>query len=310
MVEQLKKKGRLPLYWTIAAALLLGLASCFSSSEFEPGPAAFTSDMVFDSSPQLVLLVSMDGMRPDAIDASASNQILKLKEMGVYSDQAQAVMPSVTLINHASMISGVTPDKHQVDWNVYLPEKGTLAVPTLFDRLKQVGKRTALVAGKEKFKHFNRPHTLDQIRWVEGSPDQIADQAIETLDQLNPNFLMVHFPHGDSEGHRQGWMSDEQLQAFNDSDRALSKILSHIIAMGIAAQTAVIVTADHGGHEKTHGTSASEDVQIPWIAAGAGVPRTGRIDSQVMTYDTAATVLHLFSERAPEEWNWDGVPIF
>jgi arylsulfatase A-like enzyme len=69
----------------------------------------------------------------------------------------------------------------------------------------------------------------------------------------------------------------------------------------------VIVTADHGGNGKDHGTDHPLDVTIPWIAWGQGVV-PGEITSHVVrTMDTASTVLYLMGIDQPTQWT--GVPI-
>src|SRR5207249_999051 len=52
-----------------------------------------------------------------------------------------------------------------------------------------------------------------------------------------------------------------------------------------------LITADHGGHDLTHGTNSPEDMTIPWIAAGPGIKRGYEIKRPVSLIDTAATVL-------------------
>jgi arylsulfatase A-like enzyme len=63
----------------------------------------------------------------------------------------------------------------------------------------------------------------------------------------------------------------------------------------------VIVTADHGGHDKNHGSSDPLDVTIPWIAWGRGVTPAA-LSRPVETIDTAATVLWLFGVERPNAW--------
>jgi arylsulfatase A-like enzyme len=68
----------------------------------------------------------------------------------------------------------------------------------------------------------------------------------------------------------------------------------------------VIVTADHGGHGKDHGTDALEDVRIPWIAWGRAV-QPGELPTGIRTMDTAATALWLLGVPVPTRW--EGRPV-
>jgi arylsulfatase A-like enzyme len=69
----------------------------------------------------------------------------------------------------------------------------------------------------------------------------------------------------------------------------------------------LILSADHGGHDKTHGSRSPEDMTIPWIAFGRKVSPAHKISAPVTTYDTAATALWLLSLPIPADW--DGKPV-
>ena len=70
--------------------------------------------------------------------------------------------------------------------------------------------------------------------------------------------------------------------------------------------TLIIITADHGGHGTSHGSSRLEDITIPWIIAGPGV-RHVVLSTNVSTTDTAATVA--WALGLPIQPDWDGRPV-
>jgi arylsulfatase A-like enzyme len=69
----------------------------------------------------------------------------------------------------------------------------------------------------------------------------------------------------------------------------------------------VILSADHGGHDKTHGTNSAEDMIIPWVVWGAGVKKNYTITAPVTTFDSAATALYALGIPLPAEF--DGKPV-
>jgi hypothetical protein len=69
----------------------------------------------------------------------------------------------------------------------------------------------------------------------------------------------------------------------------------------------MIVSADHGGHASTHGSSSPEDMTIPWVAAGPGI-QPKPLTSFIQTTDTAATAAFALGLNIPPEW--DGVPVY
>ena len=96
--------------------------------------------------------------------------------------------------------------------------------------------------------------------------DRVARQAATYIVEHKPNLCFIHFADADSAGHRSGWGSPQQLETFAKSDAALDVVLEAISQAGIADQSVVIVTADHGGHGHTHGSKNPEDMEIPWVA--------------------------------------------
>ena len=56
-----------------------------------------------------VLIVSFDGLRPDAIAEADMVNVMSLMQSGAYTMSAQTIMPSLTLPAHASMLVGTCP---------------------------------------------------------------------------------------------------------------------------------------------------------------------------------------------------------
>ena len=69
-----------------------------------------------------VVLVLVDGMRPDAMMGCGNEFAAKLIKESTYSLDAQTVMPSVTLPCHMSLFHGVDPDRHGITTNLYVPQ--------------------------------------------------------------------------------------------------------------------------------------------------------------------------------------------
>jgi hypothetical protein len=258
-----------------------------------------------------MLVVSFDGLRPDAIAAAKMDNVLSLMQTGAYTFGAQTIMPSVTLPSHTSMLVGTCPAKHIVRWNEYVPQNGYAIGTDIFDLAHAAGLRTVMVVGKEKLRQITEPSSTDYFAFVDNT-DKIVDQfTIEQLaiQQIFKGFdlMFVHFPNGDLAGHDHGWMSRQQLRAYAEDDESFGYILETLKDLGLYQSTLIIVTADHGGHDTTHGTDMMEDMTIPWIASGFGIENR-QLTSQVHTTDTAATIAFALGLPIPPEW--DGVPVY
>src|SRR5687767_2528350 len=252
-----------------------------------------------------VLILSIDGLRPDAISLAPMPNLLALMQSGAYSLSAQTVYPSVTLVAHASMLSGLCPSKHGVDWNDYLPERGYALGTDLFDIAHAAGLRTDMYVTKKKLTQIAEPASLDNFVFVNDRDTVLTERLIEEFPQ-DFGVLFIHFGITDGMGHSYGWLSPEQLSVIFRADEALGQLLEELEARNLRSETLIIITSDHGGHSTTHGSSSPEDMTIPWIAAGPGI-QPKALTTVVHTTDTAATAAFALGLNIPAEW--DGVPV-
>lgn len=254
-----------------------------------------------------VFIISFDGGKPAVMQQSQMPTLMQLRREGAGTWEAFTIVPSITLVSHTSMLTGVEPDKHLIDWNDWEPEKGLVKVPTVFALAKAQGFTTALFAGKEKFKHLNVPGTIDDFAIPDYPAKAVAEAAVKCILEKKPNLCFIHFADSDGAGHKYGWGSEEQKQAFADADAALKQVKDAIEQAGILGDSVIILSADHGGHDKTHGSTSLEDMHIPWIVWGKGVKKDFTITKRVSTCDTTATALWLLGVPLPEEM--DGKPV-
>ncbi len=273
-----------------------------------------------------VFIISFDGGKPAVIAESEMPNLKKLAAEGAVTWGAQTIFPSKTLPSHTSMFTGLSPSKHRVLWNSYEPSKGVILAPTVFAlaRRHDPSFGTALFAGKMKFRHLWQKGTLDvfdlggsvseepaagteEVERATVPAQKVAAHAAEYIVRAKPNLCGIHFPDPDSAGHRFGWGSPEQKEAFHTADSALGMVLEALQKAGIAGSSVVLISADHGGHARTHGDNTPDDMTIPWMAWGAGVKKHFQITVPITTFDTTATALWLLGVPCPPEL--DGKPV-
>ena len=263
-----------------------------------------------------VVVVSIDGLRPDMLLRTNTPNMHGLMDSGSFSFWARTTALCITLPSHTSMLTGVIPRKHEIEWNKDLPlsEPVYPSFPTLFEVAKKGGYTTAMVAGKSKFTVLAKPGTLD---WSFISPtektgdDDVAKHAVEIIRQHKPEVLFVHFPGVDNVGHADGWGSREQARAVEKADGALGDVLSALKGEGLTESTLIILTADHGGAGRTHVPDDARSRHIPWIAVGPGVRKnvdlTTYADLVINTEDTFATACYVLG--LPLDKRLDGKPV-
>ncbi len=255
-----------------------------------------------------VVVVSVDGLRPDAIAAYDAPTLQRLMRQGSYTLSASTIHPSKTLPSHTSMLTGQPPERHGVLWNnVATADTDAIELPNIFSVARAHGYRTAAFFSKAKFQPLQLPGTLDYTqapgglfgRW--SSARTIRDVSAY-LESNEPNVLFVHLTDPDAAGHRSGWMTPAYGRAVLAADAAIDELVGLAEKAYGRGNFTLIVTADHGGHDRDHGSSDPADVTIPWIAWGKGVKQGTLPASTIRTMDTASTVLWLLGLAAPSDW--------
>lgn len=257
-----------------------------------------------------VIVVSVDGLRPDAIESAGARNLQRLMEEGAHSANARTVLPSRTLPSHTSMLTGVDVPTHGIHWNDdRTSERGVVRVPTIFELATERGLRTAAVFGKAKLRHLIRPGSLDWVSAPRGAEvrltGEVVSEAVDVIRYHRPDLLFVHISDPDLAGHGFGWMSIGYRFAVRRADAGVERVRQAALR-AYGDRFVLIVTSDHGGEGRGHGTESAADRQIAWIAWGAGVVQ-GTIERPIQTFDTAATALWLLGVPLPDEM--EGRPV-
>lgn len=298
------------LAWVVVAGLLL-CSTGWGQEGIAVGPPQRPIPAI-----ERVCIISIDGLRSDRALLADMPNLRTLINSGTYTFWARTTPGAITLPSHVSMLTGVSPRKHGIEWNRDLPLREPVYpfVPTIFELATRVGYSTALVAGKSKFSVFNKPGALTyaQIAQTESSSNaEVLSAAVRIIEERQPQLLFVHFPEVDNFGHAKGWGSPEQLAAIERTDTQLGELLAALDRAGVRQSTLIIVSCDHGGSGRGHGAEDPRSRYIPWIMSGPGVKArfdlTQISNIEVNTEDTAATACYVLGLRLLP--NFDGKPV-
>ena len=263
-----------------------------------------------------LMIISVDGLRPDMLLRCDTPNMHALFRIGSFTFWAQTTALATTLPSHTSMLTGVIPRRHEIEWNKDLPLREPVypRYPTLFEVAREHGYTTAMAAGKSKFHTLAKPGTLDWF-WITDSEKtqdpQVVDEAIQIIRAHRPQVMFVHLPTNDNVGHAEGWGSPAQENAVEAADKEVGRLLGVLDELHLRDQTAIILTADHGGAGLMHKPDDPRSRNIPWIITGPGIRRnfdlTKYLSLVINTEDTFATSCYLLG--IPTRADLDGKPI-
>lgn len=247
-----------------------------------------------------VILISVDGMRPDGFLNCGNPYIEEIMKKAYYTLDGKTVFPSVTLPCHMSLFHSVPPERHGITTNTYIP----MARPVngLFEQLKSNGAVSAMFYGWEPLRDVSRPSSLKfseyKNAYIETSVDSyLADRAIECAKKYYPNFIFLYMVDTDEiGGHDNGWMTEKYLKVVSLAVDNIRKVIENL-----GDEYTVIITADHGGHDRSHGTDMPEDTTIPMFYIGKDF-ECGHRFSGGSILDIIPTVAEIMDIPFAPEW--------
>jgi predicted AlkP superfamily pyrophosphatase or phosphodiesterase len=249
-----------------------------------------------------VILVTLDGVRPDAIQQANTPILDKFITEGASTMLAQSMMPSITLPCHMSIFHSVPPERHGILENVYHPMARPL--PGLFEQVHQAGKRSASFYNWEPLRDLSRPGSLNYSFFkaedyydIEHTDHVTVQAAVPLIERDEYEFIFLYLGATDLIGHRDGWMSEGYLKQVEIADSLLGEVMQVL-----PPNSHILIEADHGGHERNHGTDLPEDITIPWIVWGKTIRQSYSIEQRVSLLDTAPTLAHILGVKPAQQW--------
>ncbi|WP_313435589.1 ectonucleotide pyrophosphatase/phosphodiesterase [Stenotrophomonas sp.] len=265
---------------TCSLALLLPLAACTTT------PSSSAPVARADAPPPKLLLISIDGLRADALDRGMTPNLQRIIDGGVRARWMTPSYPSLTFPNHYTIVTGLRPDHHGIVNNSM--DDAQLGRFALSDRdavtnsgwwggepiwvgAEKVGVRTATTSwpGSEAEIDGTRP---SQWQVYDGKEplQQRARTVLEWLAQTDadaPRLTTLYMENVDKAGHTYGPDSPQYRDAIVQADQIVGQVLDGLDAAGLAATTNVIVVSDHGMASVAEGHVVStESMADPSIA--------------------------------------------
>lgn len=256
-----------------------------------------------------VLIIGIDGCRPDALLAAETPRMDELWKGGAYSFRARTDEISSSGPAWTAMLSGVWHQKHQVRDNDY-EDPDLEHYPHFFHRIRQEKPelRTYSVVNwgpiHSILQEGDATYTSRKI-----SDALVAEEVASILEKEEVDVMFVQLDEVDGAGHRHDYSvkSRKYLQAIERSDEQVGIMVDalHRRAQREMENWLIIISSDHGGSDFSHGKNIPEHTTVFYIASGPGTLR-GAITSEVGVVDVAVTALYYLGIPAKASWDLDG----
>lgn len=268
---------------------------------------------------QHVFFIGLDGWGGYNLDVSKMPFFSTLLDLGVWSMNKQAVIPSGSGQNWTTMFMGAGPDIHgYTEWDSKSPSisydfqvKNNI-FPTIFQVLKEQKEQSEIGVffQWDNIRFFVDTLSCNKICNVvlEQGHDSITDSIKCYIVEKKPTLCAVVYDDPDHTGHQYGYFSDNYYETLSCLDLCIREIVQATKEAGIYDNAVFIITSDHGGIGYSHGGDSPDELDTPFLMFGKNVKKTGRIENVLMQYDIAPIIANLLVLTIPDLWIGDKHP--
>ncbi|MCY3676695.1 MAG: hypothetical protein F4Z31_15010 [Gemmatimonadetes bacterium] len=267
----------------LAAAAGLALAAA-------PTLVPASTELAAQPAPK-VLLIGIDGVRPDVLAEVPTPHIDALAATGWYTAEARTTNPSVSGPSWSSMLTGVWPEKHGVT-NNFFTDRDYDTWPGFLTRAEWESPALATFAAVDWVPLAvlveDGPVLPDVIDtrivlngydhgWAEAD-SMVTAQAVRHLGEADPDAMFVYLGDPDETSHRHASIGTEYRDAIALADRHVGMLIDAVRARpGYADEDwLVLISTDHGRRaDGGHGGDSPEEMTIFILASGLGAGGPG-----------------------------------
>jgi predicted AlkP superfamily pyrophosphatase or phosphodiesterase len=268
-----------------------------------------------------VLVIGLDGVRPDIMAEVNTPNIDALIAVGAFSDRVTTKAQTISGPGWSSMLTGVWPQKHRVVNNDFTPNDYA-TYPDFLTRLEFFDR------GFQTFAVVDWPplggpasggplisDTVDLKIMFDGEEAgyRVADSlavaaAARYLTNQDPDAGFVYIGDPDVVAHEHGSRSIEYRASIETADAHVGALVAAIRHRPTFADEdwLVLISTDHGHKDEGgHGGVTPEETTVFYLADGPSVaPRGPDFDPNIV--DVAVTALAHLGVEAQPGWRLDG----
>lgn len=274
--------------------------------------------LILNVQAQRVVIIGLDGFSSEGFKGSKHPNIDQLFEKGALTLSTRPVMPSVTLPNWTSHLTGQGPEEHGVTANNWTLANHPLKAietdqdgysPSIFKLLKE-NKANAKTAYYYNWAELINPINKKYLDEVSFEKDDKYDgnyaKALSFLEKNrnDPTLAFLYSVHTDHAGHSHNWMSPQYISAIEEADSAIGSFINNLKQQKLYDDTYFLLITDHGGIAKGHGGVTMNEMQIPWGITGKKIKNLSISDTFFNSNKNTSLVLaKIFGlKNIPKSW--------
>jgi len=251
-----------------------------------------------------VLLIGLDGVRPDSILVAKTPNLDELASRGVFSWNAQTETQCYSSTCWTSLLTGVHAEKHKVFTKEFTSRD--LQYKSISGLLTDWNPQMRCIA------HSNWEPIITEI-FEEGTlsnsssgPDKkMTKRMCQDINKDKGDFYFIQLNETDDAGHDFNFSPDAPgyLKAIEKSDGYVDHLLNAVDSRPSDEDWLVCLVSDHGGvgdHHSLVGTKTWEELTIPIIIAGNSEEEL-KLDELI----DVIPIISKFFGMPPKEY-WDG----
>jgi predicted AlkP superfamily pyrophosphatase or phosphodiesterase len=254
-----------------------------------------------------VLLIGLDGTRPDSLLVAKTPNMDRLVSRGAFSWHAQTEIQGISGPCWTSLLTGVHTEQHGVYNNEFtFRDFQYKSISALLIDWDQSMRCIAHTNWEPIITNIFEEGTLSNSST--GTDKEVTDKMIHDIKKGKGDFHFIGLDDVDFAGHNHTYspISTKYLEAIEKSDMKIGYLLDAIETRPSSEDWLVCLISDHGGSGKHHGERGiSEDYMIPFILEGIGVIQGEiRLEDNVEIFDVLPTIAK-FLDMPPNEY-WVG----
>jgi len=241
--------------------------------------ATMATQFASASQKKKVMIIGMDGVRSDALQAASTPNIDQLIATGFFTYDSWHLGYTVSGPSWSAMFTGVWHQKNGVTDNSYAGSNFA-NYPYYPHRVKEVKPNlyaVQIVDWAPMSTQVTNEGFDQKIVRTENDVTAVANAAITQLQNANLDAITVYFAKVDNMGHGSGFSPSNPIymSAIHEVDSAIGRVMAALHARANYADEdwLVLICTDHGGVGTSHGGNSDNERHIWWIGSGSNVSR-------------------------------------